>query len=518
MLLGWCSVLHGATGQLELKAIDKESGDPIPCRMHLKTAKGQPKRPEKVPYWNDHFALPGKLLLKLPLGNYSFELERGLEYLDQSGTFTINVFADDSKMIEMTRFVDMAAEHWYSGDLDIRRPPGEIELIMQADDLHLGEVVTWGNEKPKGKEAVGKESPANKELKKEAVGKEASANKELKSDPVVFDKDRCYRLLAGTHSCAGGEIGFHRLEKPIKLADKQSPSLLLDAIEAKKRENAWIDVANPASWDMPALVALGLADSIQIADGRICREKIVPNESGRPRDKKKFPEPLGGIRWSQELYFKLLECGFRLPPTAGSASGASPNPVGYNRVYVFVEDEFNYENWWDGLRDGRALVTNGPLMRISVEGQLPGHVFGVAKGQKLELEIALTLSTREEIHYLEIIKNGGVEKSIRMDDYIEDVKNNKLPKLDFDESGWFLVRAVCDSAKSYRFAMTAPYFVSIGDRPRVSKKAAQFFLDWVSERAKQFESSDKKEIEEVADHYRKAIERWIKLVAEATAE
>jgi hypothetical protein len=40
----------------------------------------------------------------------------------------------------------------------------------------------------------------------------------------------------------------------------------------------------------------------------------------------------------------------------------------------------------------------------------------------------------------------------------------------------------------------------------------------VSERAKQFESSDKKEIEEVADHYRKAIERWIKLVAEATAE
>jgi hypothetical protein len=50
--------LPAATGQLEISVVDKDSGKPIACRMHLTTAKGQPRRPEKVPYWNDHFAVP----------------------------------------------------------------------------------------------------------------------------------------------------------------------------------------------------------------------------------------------------------------------------------------------------------------------------------------------------------------------------------------------------------------------------------------------------------------------------
>ena len=29
-------------------------------------------QPDKVPFWHDHFVLPGKILLKLPLGNYTF--------------------------------------------------------------------------------------------------------------------------------------------------------------------------------------------------------------------------------------------------------------------------------------------------------------------------------------------------------------------------------------------------------------------------------------------------------------
>ena len=41
-----------------------------------------PFKPDKVPFWHDHFVVPGKILLKLPLGNYTFVIERGLEYLD----------------------------------------------------------------------------------------------------------------------------------------------------------------------------------------------------------------------------------------------------------------------------------------------------------------------------------------------------------------------------------------------------------------------------------------------------
>ncbi|MCC6126133.1 MAG: hypothetical protein IT426_14320 [Pirellulales bacterium] len=517
LILGQGATLWAATGQLELTVIDKDTGKPIPCRMHLLSAKGQPRRVEKTPFWNDHFALPGKLMLKLPLGNYTFVLERGLEYLDQSGSFAINVFADDAKRIELRRFADLAAEGWYGGDLDIRRPTSEIELLMLADDLHLGEVVTWGNVK-----ASGKEKPPEKPKSTAArtARQESRPSDKTQTGLVTFDGNRCYRLLTGIESRAGGEIIYHRLSSPIKLAaaEKQSPSLLENAIEAKKQKDAWIEIANPSSWDMPALVALKLADSIQLAGSRLCREKVIADDGGRPRDKKKYPDPLGGAKWSQELYFRLLECGLRIPPTAGSGSGAAPNPVGFNRVYVNVEGEFGYGNWWENLRAGRAFVTNGPLLRASVEGRPPGHVFAAEKGQKLDLEIALALSTREEIHYLEVVKNGAVEKTIRMDEYVAAAKNNRLPKIEFEESGWFLLRAVCDSPKSYRFALTAPYFVVFGDRPRISKKAAQFFLDWIDERAKQIELDDPQRHKELLGLHRQARDYWKDLTDAANAE
>ena len=147
LLLGTAERTAASTGQLALTVVDKDTGQPIACRMHLVGPKKKPFRPEQVPFWHDHFVVPGKILLKLPVGNYTFTIERGLEYLNQDGHFTIEHFADDSKQVELRRFVDMAADGWWSGDLDVRRPTSDIELLMLADDLHVAEVITWQNDK-----------------------------------------------------------------------------------------------------------------------------------------------------------------------------------------------------------------------------------------------------------------------------------------------------------------------------------------------------------------------------------
>jgi hypothetical protein len=243
---------------------------------------------------------------------------------------------------------------------------------------------------------------------------------------------------------------------------------------------------------------------------------LLPNEAdGKPRDKKKYAGPRGNVLWSQDIYFRLLDCGLRIPPTAGSGSGEALNPVGYNRAYVHLGSEFTYEKWWENLRAGRVVVTNGPLVQPKVNGQLPGHVFRAEAGQKLDFEIALTLSTRDPITYLDIIKDGHVEHSIRFDEYS---KTGKLPKLQFDRSGWFLVRAVTDVPKTYRFAMTGPYYVEIGYQRRMSKQAAQFFLDWVYERARQIKQADAKLSGEALEDHRLARDYWQKLVSQANAE
>ena len=80
----------------------------------------------------------------------------------------------------------------------------------------------------------------------------------------------------------------------------------------------------------------------------------------------------------------------------------APNPVGYDRVYVHLDEEFSYDQWFEGLRAGRVMVTNGPLIRPNVEGEMPGHVFQADAGQEVDLEVGLTLSTRDKISYLEV--------------------------------------------------------------------------------------------------------------------
>ena len=70
----------------------------------------------------------------------------------------------------------------------------------------------------------------------------------------------------------------------------------------------------------------------------------------------------------------------------------------------------------------------------------------------------------------------------------EYAKTGQLPPVRFDESGWFLIRAVTDLPDNYRFAMTAPFYVEVGYERRISRRAVKFFVDWVHERARQFRS------------------------------
>src|SRR6476661_9689459 len=132
-------------GQLEIRVVDKDSGQPIAVRMHLKNAQGRIIKPPGVPALGDHFVFFDKIVLKLSNGGYEFMVERGDEYLEQRGHFEIQSFADDTKTIEMKRFCDMAKEGWFSGDLDVDRPEKDLQLLMRGDDVHVVPAVTWSN-------------------------------------------------------------------------------------------------------------------------------------------------------------------------------------------------------------------------------------------------------------------------------------------------------------------------------------------------------------------------------------
>jgi hypothetical protein len=447
-----------------------------------------------VPYSNDHFALPGKIVLTVKPGTYTFEIERGLEYVTCGGHFVMEKNAGDSEQIELRRFVDMSEQGWWSGDLDVRRDAADIEAAMLADDLHVVPLITWWND----------QSPRKRILPEQAL--------------VTFNNDRLYHLLGGGYAWPGGQLLIFNLPAPpARVVQKgDHPPIVRQIHEARQYPGVWSDLAAPFAWDLPMLIAHGQLDSVQVAHRGICRKSVINHEQGgKPRDTLLFPGAWGNARWSQEIYFRLLNCGIKLPPSAGSGSGKSPNPVGYNRVYVHVDGPFSYEKWWEAFGAGRVTITNGPLLRPKVHGQLPGYTFHSPPGQSVELDPGLTLSTREPISYLEIIKDGKVEHSIRFDEY---KKSGRLPRIKFDESGWFVIRAVTDVRETYRFAMTGPYYVEIGEKPRISKSSAQFFLDWVYERARQIQLDDPEQNQEVLALHRHARDYWQAMVNRATAE
>lgn len=494
-----CGFLMAASlasgGELELMILDAATGKPVPARVHIKNQRGTAPKVPKLPTWNDHFACWGKVILTLPKGKYDFEIERGLEYRPITGNFVIEQGATDNKTVELKRFVDMKKEGWWSGDLHIHRDPKDMDLLMESEDLHIGPTITWWNDQNLWKT-------------------------EKIPDPLLIKRDnlRFTELMAGEDERAGGALLFFGLPSPLPIIglDRDYPCGAAVMALAKKQPNVHIDAEKPFWWDFPVWVATGQVDSVGIANNHQQRSGMLDNEAwGRPRDKLRYASPWGNGRWSVDIYYHLLNCGLRIPPSAGSASGVLPNPPGYNRVYVHCGDELTWEKWWEGLRAGRVVITNGPMLRPSVEGHMPGHIFQGSQGQDLSLETSLNLATREKIDYLEIIRDGQVVEEVRLDQLAK--REGKLPPLKFNSSGWFLIRAVTNAPKTFRFAMTGPYYVDFG-KPRISRRSAQFFVDWVLERQAQIKLSDPVKQERVMAYHLAAEKFWKDILSQANAD
>ncbi|MGA2067065.1 MAG: CehA/McbA family metallohydrolase [Thermoguttaceae bacterium] len=476
-----------------------EDGRPLPCRIHLKDGQKKPCYAKDLPRFADHFVCPGTVEIQLPPGEYSFEVERGPEYRRESGT--LRVGKGDAKRVErrvqLRRLANLAADGWFSGDLHVHRPVEHIKLLMQAEDLHVAPVITWWGNRNPWKDA----QPPAEHLTR-------------------FDGDRFFDVMAGEDERQGGALLYFGLSEPLAITGStgEYPSPMKFLLEARRHPGAWIDIEKPFWWDVPVWLASGQVDSIGLANNHMCRSSMLENEAwGKPRDAVRLPPPRGDGFWSQEIYYHILNCGLRVPPSAGSASGVLPNPVGYDRVYVHVSGEMCYEKWWQGLKAGRSFVTNGPLLLVRADEQLPGHVFTAPEGGKIAVRLDARLMSLDRVPALEIVKNGRVEQRVSPDQFC----SGKPATITLDRSGWFLVRAVADVPRTFRFASTAPFYVEIGDTKRlVSRSSVKFFLDWLDERAARLPRKlhDPAQLEEVLQFHRRAKEFWQGLLARANAE
>lgn len=471
-----------------LKIVDAKDKTPIAARLHLINPKGSPRKLPAVPYWHDHAAIDGQIALELPEGNYTFLLERGLEYLDLQGGFTIQRSSLDERTLELERFVHMAQEGWWSGDLSVHRPLKELPLLLRADDLHFA---AWF---PPADKPVSSFPPMVQ------AGVDAASTQNLE------------------YAGEGGKLQFHRLKTPLLWSEHgpelvSSGKLLMDAVS---QAHTKVRAADPASWDFPMWVASRRLASVMVLGPLPERKGSLDRAWGtRPADRVLYPPPHGEGRWRERIYYQLLNCGLQIPPAAGSGSGLAPSCVGQNRVYVYLPSPPTPDLWWDALDAGRSIVTNGPLMIAKVNGQAPGHVFESPAGVAVKLQAELTLHTRETIAYLELVQDGQVRHSISLEQYKN--RNGTLPAVEFEQSGWLIVRAITENPEAFHVAMSAPFYVRIGEFPTVHREAVTFFRDWQSQRIEQLPKDSPSSHPDAMKYHQASLEYWTKLLSQANA-
>jgi TolB protein len=188
------------------------------------------------------------------------------------------------------------------------------------------------------------------------------------------------------------------------------------------------------------------------------------------------------------VWYRLLNCGFRLPAAAGTDAMANfaslRGPVGLNRVYVEAPNgPLDVELWLAHLKQGRTFATNGPLLGFSLGDQSLGDELKLPAGTH-EVKFKAWLRSIVPVDHLEIICNGNVVRDLKLGNNHETV--DAVGTLPISTTGWCLLRASSDKAMYpvldlYPYATTSPIYVTVsGSNPHPTEDAA-YFIAWIDQ-------------------------------------
>ncbi|MCA9196204.1 MAG: hypothetical protein KDA87_01660 [Planctomycetales bacterium] len=445
-----------ADPQFELRVVDQDSNEPIAVRMHVFDRRQQPVTVAETLNQDGFFTIDGAHIFRLKPGEYTFRMERGPEYKIRTGNFSIQKAAEDNQQVTMERFAHLSHDGWYSGDLDSYLADEDIGRWMLAEDLHFA--VTTAKENQKADTSDSQAVAKQRFFSSQAVNISVGRRQQI----------RLLRTTAALEGKVGPDSVFEHLKRIYRSHPDAKPIVYLGRSFAANRAAA--DDRSHTHPDLPVWLASGQLKMFPVLD-----QSFTHQANWHVDD----------LLAARETYFKILEAGCRIPPVAGSGAGISGNPLGYNRVYVYCGEEFTADRWWSQLLLGRCFITNGPILTVKANDQLPGTVFPGYQGETVTLELSANLATREKISYLQVIKNGQNVAEVRLDDWAK--AGGRLPPIEFTESGWCLLMAQTENADTPHLAMSGPFYVEFDNQVRVSPDAIRWLHHAAQLRLKQLQ-------------------------------
>ena len=466
-------------GSVDLQFADRDSGQAVSARIRFTKPARKVNRPKKLLAEGDQWLVEENVRLALPNGEFEFQVERGPEFNEIKGGFTIEPRAKDVVSVDVPRSVDMHAEHWYSGDHLSSLPRNQLRRWQMADAVDFAVSTAPAPESPE--KMVGNGVAVTSELAQWPQGSVLFHGENARSSEhgSLTDGVRVYERLESQNEDSESFAELLRpwtRDVPLLLANPSVRSVqLLSGYNRPAGDDRLMvskDRTSGASWRV----------SVTHGKEKLASEVFAPIDK---EEESRFRDARGLGKLSEYIYWQMLEAGLRLTPTAGSGFPGAETQIGYNRVYVFSENQANHADWWRAILAGKTMVTNGPLLRASVNGMSPGSIQASYRGQPVSLDIAANLAVREPVDYLDVIFNGETLYSAKLEDHFS---RGEFPSLEIDRSGWLVIRVVTERQTGYCFATTAPFYFEFDGKPRVSRRAVLFFQHWLKACAKDLES------------------------------
>ncbi len=182
-----------------------------------------------------------------------------------------------------------------------------------------------------------------------------------------------------------------------------------------------------------------------------------------------------------EMYYRLLNAGFRLAATGGSDNFSDvwrdPGP-GASRTYARLDGALSVDGWLGAVRERRTFATNGPLLFLTVDGVEPGGEIRVPDGGGGERLVVVEAASSSPLDNVEIVVNGTVVAVHEAEGRGERFTVESRVRL--EDGGWIAARALGPAsplvADGYAFAQTSPVWVVAGGREYRSADDIRFLL------------------------------------------
>ncbi len=497
--LFWCNLICCADERrIGVSVADVDSGKAVAARLYLTSESGihyyfqvEDAGASAVKYekqnWLDKQSIEYHTTVSahqcfavVPSGRYKLIVERGKTYRPVTQSFEV-LDQDINIKIALQRWSDPAAAGWYSGDTHLHRTVTELRNVMVAEDLNvalpLTSWVTFADKPP----ASGDKNIEDAKL---------SSLIEVDKEHVIWPRNTEYEIFSvgGKQHTLGALFVLGHRNSLQQTVPPWKP--VIDGLKLSEQQ-VLFDM-DKLDWPFAmVLPTLGGDCLYELANNHVWRTRFAFtnwNTTAPPFIHPPFGSQVGGHRawldYTHGMYYTLLNCGLRIPPSAGTANGVHPVPAGFGRVYVHLPEGFSFDAWMKGLQQGQSFVTTGPMLFAAADGNISGHVFRRKTTDELPITISMDVVSEQPILYGEVIFNGVPVQLMRAQNTATDqgayrslLTHAFVP----DRSGWFAVRFwESQPDGQVRFAHSAPWYVEVGQQPvHIELQQKQYLIERV---------------------------------------